>query len=64
MPNPKKSSAKKIHLNVDSQLHKKLRVQCALYDSSIQEFVTSLIENAVKDVTIPYGKKGIKNAQS
>jgi hypothetical protein len=49
---------KKLHINISSPLHQKLRVKCALDNSTIQEFVVSLIADALKDITLPVQKKG------
>jgi len=46
------SQARKIHVNLSESVHQKLRVKCALRDTTIQDFVSSLITHAVGDVRL------------
>ena len=48
---------RKLHLNIPEDVHQRLRVICAYEDKSMQDFVTELIAEAVKDVRLPRTKK-------
>ena len=43
---------RKIHVALPDDVHRKLRVKCALEDVTIQEYVCRLIEQDVKDVLV------------
>lgn len=43
---------KKIHINLTEEVHRKLRIKCALEDSSIQEFVSEIITNSVRGIKV------------
>jgi predicted HicB family RNase H-like nuclease len=47
-----KQKERKIHVALPDDVHQKLRVKCALNDVTIQEYVASLIEEAVRDIVI------------
>ena len=47
-----KPKERKIHVALPDEVHQKLRVKCALKDVTIQEYVASLIEEAVRDIVI------------
>ena len=49
----KRPPIRKIHINLPKDVHQKLRVKCALEDVTIQEFVLSLIVEAVDKVLVP-----------
>jgi len=57
---------KKIHISLSEEIHKKLRITCALTDETIQDFVAKLISESVKDMTLPKisnkGNKGHKGS--
>lgn len=56
----KKGQARKIHIALSEEVHKRLRVKCALHDVTIQNFVSDLLKNSVKDVVIGQsGKKAV-----
>ena len=44
---------RKIHIDLPADVHRKLRLKAVLEDMSMQAFVSSLVEEAVKDVTLP-----------
>jgi len=44
---------KKIHVSLPSSVHQRLRVKCALEDTTIQDYVEKLIAEETQDVTIP-----------
>lgn len=47
-----KSKERKIHVALPDEVHQKLRVKCALRNVTIQEYVASLIAEAVRDIVI------------
>jgi len=47
-----KPKERKIHVALPENVHQRLRVKCALDDATIQEYVSRLITEAVKDVVI------------
>lgn len=51
------SSYKKIHINLPEDVHKKLRIKCALEDSTMQDFVLGILQQAIDDVQLPEGKE-------
>jgi len=44
---------RKIHVDLPEAIHRKLRVKAALEDMSMQAFVARVVEEAVKDVSVP-----------
>jgi len=44
---------RKIHVALPDDVHRKLRVKCALEDVTIQEYVSRLIALDVQDVELP-----------
>ena len=55
----KLTPAKKLHLNIPEEIHQRLRVKCALTGSTMQDFVSQLIADAVSDVLlVSPGEKG------
>jgi len=42
-----------IHIKLPADLHRRLRVRCALEDITIQAFVEGLVEQAVAGVALP-----------
>ena len=38
---------KQLHIRIDEQLYKKLKVKCVYKDTSIQEYVTNLISEGL-----------------
>lgn len=46
----KKKLQKKIHIILSEDLHRRLRVECAYQDISIQEYVKKLIQNSLRKV--------------
>jgi len=57
MPKMPTTATRKLHLNIPEDVHQRLRVICAYEDKSMQDFVTELIAEAVKDVRLPRSKK-------
>jgi len=53
-----KKSQKKIHINLPEDLHRRLRVECAYQDISIQEYVKKLIQNSLRKVRQRRSTKG------
>lgn len=49
--NNRPSMNRKIHVNLPEEVHKKLRVKCALKDVTIQGHVSQLIINDIKDIS-------------
>ncbi len=43
---------RKVHIALSEDVHKRLRVKCALDDQTIQEYVSQLIEDSLKGVKI------------
>lgn len=54
----KKELQKKIHINLPEHLHRRLRVECAYHDISIQEYVKKLIQNSLREVRQRGSTKG------
>lgn len=48
----KRPPIRKIHINLPEEVHQKLRVKCALEDVTIQEWVSNLIKQGLRDVTL------------
>lgn len=48
----KMDRVRKIHIVLPEEVHRRLRVKCALQDVTIQNFVSELLTNSVKDVVI------------
>ena len=48
------SKPRKIHISLSDEVHRKLRIMAAFEDSTIQDIVFKLIENATKNY--PTGK--------
>lgn len=46
-------SAPKIHVSLPADVHRKLRVRVALDNTTIQDFVENLVQDAVKSVKLP-----------
>ena len=44
---------RKIHIALPDDVHQRLRVKCAVEDRSMQEFVATLLTEAVRDVRMP-----------
>lgn len=42
------STERKIHVRMDEELHRCLRIRCAELDTTIQDFVVGLIEREVR----------------
>lgn len=45
--------SRKIHVDLPREVHRKLRIQAALHDVSLQAFVSKILSDAVKDIDIP-----------
>ena len=43
---------KKIHISLPANVHQRLRVKCALKNTTLQEYVEDLIKEVTKDVVI------------
>ena len=43
---------RKIHISLDEGTHQRLRVKCALEGTTMQEFVSRLVADAVREVEI------------
>jgi predicted HicB family RNase H-like nuclease len=52
------SSQKKIHINLPEEVHRKLRIKCALQDLSIQEFVSEIISKSVCGIQVVESDEG------
>jgi len=48
-----KQKERNIHVALPDDVHRKLRVKCALEDVTIQEYVSRLIEQSVNYIPIP-----------
>jgi len=48
----KQADVRRIHVNLPEEVHRKLRVKCALKDVTIQEFVKRLISESVDDIKV------------
>lgn len=59
MPNDRRPPVRKIHINLPEDVHRRLRVKCALEDVTIQEYVAGLIGGMVGDIPVPE-KSGAK----
>lgn len=51
-----KFSERKIHITLSDAVHQRLRVKCALQDTTIQNYVSQLIIHDVSDVVLPADK--------
>jgi len=47
---------RKIHIALPDDVHQRLRVKCALEDMSMQEFVATLLAEAVRNIRVPVVK--------
>jgi hypothetical protein len=57
------SKGKKIHITLHESIHQRLRIKCALEDLTIQDYVASLISEAVQNVAVvDNGKAVMKGA--
>ena len=54
----KRPPIRKIHINLPEEVHKKLRVKCALEDVTIQEWVARLIERELRDLSVLVDTRG------
>ena len=45
--------SRKIHVDLPREVHRKLRIQAALHDVSLQAFVSKILADAVRDIEIP-----------
>jgi plasmid stability protein len=50
---------RKIHIALPEDVHQRLRVKCAVEDTSMQEFVATLLAEAVRDVRMPTKKRKV-----
>jgi plasmid stability protein len=41
---PDQNAGRKIHIRMDEDLHRRLRIRCAELDTTIQEFVVELLD--------------------
>jgi len=41
---PERNAERKIHIRMDEDLHKRLRIRCAELDTTIQNYVVELLE--------------------
>ncbi|MFA5944352.1 MAG: hypothetical protein WC876_07805 [Candidatus Thermoplasmatota archaeon] len=48
-----RQSAPKIHITLEEDVHRRLRVQVALQNTTIQDYVAALVAKAVRDVKLP-----------
>jgi len=48
---------RKIHVNLPESTHKLLRIECAYKDTSIQEYVTKLIQHSLKKIAKKHKEK-------
>ena len=48
-----KPRERKIHIALPEDVHQRLRVKCAVEDTSMQDFVAKLLESVVQDIRIP-----------
>ena len=48
-----KPKERKIHIALPADVHQRLRVKCAVEDTSIQDFVAMAVAELVKDVSVP-----------
>jgi predicted HicB family RNase H-like nuclease len=46
------TKGKKIHITLPEEVHRRLRVKCALEDITIQEYVSELISNDVTNIDL------------
>jgi predicted HicB family RNase H-like nuclease len=51
----RKVRARKIHVDLPEDIHRKLRVRAALEDVSMQSLVARVLARAVRDVPLPEG---------
>jgi predicted HicB family RNase H-like nuclease len=56
------SAARKIHVSLPEGVHRKLRIKCAIDDTSIQEYVSRLIERSVAGVKAEQGAASKKRS--
>jgi len=43
----KEQETRKIHIKLPSDLHRRLRIECAAEDTTIQQYVSRLVEKAL-----------------
>lgn len=48
-----KPRERKIHIALPEDVHQRLRVKCAVEDTSIQDFVANALAELVKNVSVP-----------
>jgi plasmid stability protein len=48
---------RKIHIALPEDVHQRLRVKCAVEDTSMQEFVAALLAKVVRDVRVRLPKE-------
>jgi len=56
---PIDSRSRKIHITLPERVHQRLRIKCALEDLTIQDYVSSLISEAVRDISIVENGKAV-----
>lgn len=56
---PIDSRSRKIHVALPESVHQRLRIKCALEDLTIQDYVSSLISEAVRDISIMENGKAV-----
>lgn len=56
---PIDSRSRKIHITLPESVHQRLRIKCALEDLTIQDCVSSLISEAVRDISIVENGKAV-----
>jgi plasmid stability protein len=49
-------SPPKIHITLEEDVHRRLRVQVALHNTTIQDYVEALVTKAVRAVKLPEDK--------
>jgi len=55
-----KSNGRKIHVSLTEDVHQLLRVKCAIKNLTLQEYVSVLIEDDVRDVRLSKEPNGVK----
>lgn len=58
------SSERKIHITLSDDVHQRLRVKCALNDTTIQNYVSQLIAQDVSDVALATTGKSHKRGKA
>jgi hypothetical protein len=54
---PERSPERRIHIHMDEDLHKRLRIRCAELDTTIQDCVVALLERERSDTASRRGAK-------